>query len=430
MPTGIITVINLVIALSSIGLGIVKALAVRHQREWTLALTASVLIHAGLVFLLATPVIYRAVGTALRSPNICALLVPCITLICVAHAHAMSQLWQPERRDARALRRTALRWLPVYGGALAAMAVLYALADLGPAAPLRFSAAYAHVPEVVALHAVYWTALISTIVATVRECRSLSIPGRPDLVEDLQQSLRFFALALSLDLVNVALNAAALIGSAMGPRPLYGLAETAWLATIASCVAANIALGALVLRSRRAERRDLRTLWALHDLVVGDLAGGRGAVSEPNGPQVVLAPGQSWWSRFDTRLDLTSMMAEIHDAAGRLSPWWSPLPSLAVERLAKDAPEAGSADRGNGPGPDWDLTAAQAAATLLHAARARDSARPPLAPQLRVVRLPGADTEPHAERQHLVNVARHLPHPLVTEAVTLAEKAQATTNTS
>ncbi|HZH27348.1 MAG TPA: DUF6545 domain-containing protein [Azospirillaceae bacterium] len=402
----------------------------RHQREWTLALTASVLIHAGLVFLLATPAIYRAVGTALRSPNICALLVPCITLVCVAHAHAMSQLWQPERRDARALRRTALRWLPVYEGALVTMAVLYALADLGPAAPLRFSAAYAHVPEVVALHVVYWTALISTIVVTVRECRSLSIPGRPDLVEDLKQSLRFFALALSLDLVNVALNAAALIGSAIGPRPLYGLAESAWLATIASCIAANIALGALVLRSHRAERRDLHTLWSLHDLVVGDLRADRGAAGEQHGPRVVLAPGQSWWSRFDTSLDLTSMMAEIHDAAGRLSPWWSPLPSLAAERLAEEAAKDGPAGGSNSLGDDWDLTAAQAAATLLFAARGRDGAQPPIPTHLRVVRLPGADTEPHAERQHLVRVARHLLHPIVTEAVTLAEEAQATASPS
>ncbi|MCW8097109.1 hypothetical protein [Streptomyces tauricus] len=59
---------------------------------------------------------------------------------------------------------------------------------------------------------------------TVRECRALSIPGRPDLVENLKKALAWFVLALAFDLVNVAITAATIIGST-GPRRLDGLNE-------------------------------------------------------------------------------------------------------------------------------------------------------------------------------------------------------------
>ncbi|MFJ1644910.1 hypothetical protein [Streptomyces sp. NPDC088258] len=450
MTTLLLTLINLFIAGATLGLGTVKALAARHEREWTLALTASVLLCAGVIFLLATPVVYRSVGAAVRSPNISALLVPVLTLVCVAHAHTMSQLWQPHRRDPAALRSVARRWGPVYGGAIVAMAALYAHAELGPATPLRFAAAYAHVPEVVALHLIYWTTLITTSVVTIRECRSLSPPGRPALAGELRSALGWFAAALGFNLANVALAAVALIGSATGPRRLDTVAQSAWLATIASCVAANVALASMVLRSRRAERQDQRTLKPLLDLVSGDAEPAEGATSakpsKPSGdgggstapmttvPPTTVLPGRALWPWLNTALDLVAVMAEIHDGAGRLSPWWSPLPSLVLDRLAPDpapdpAPDQGNGDsaaRGTeGPGAEWNATAARAAATLLHAAQARDARLPALPVPLRLARLPGSDVEPHAERQHLVTVARHLSHPLVAEAAALAGEARA-----
>ncbi|MFE9966436.1 hypothetical protein [Streptomyces sp. NPDC005525] len=413
MKTVLLTIVNLSIAISSMGLGVVKALAVRHQRELALKLTAAVLISAGLIFLLATPFVYRFVGEVTHSSNICALLVPSATLVCVGHAHALSQLWQPDRRDPALLRRTFWRWAPVYGGAIAAMAVLYFHAPLGPATPLRFAAAYAHVPEVVALHVIYWVTLILTIVVTVRECRKLSFPGRPGLVENLKKCVGWFALALGLDLVNVLLTAASMIGSVAGPRRLDGLAQSAWLATIASCIAANVALAALVLRSRRTERQDIRTLQTLHNRVV------KSDVAVRKNPNVVLAPRWSLWAGFDTSAELTSLMAELEDGFGRLSPWWSPLPSLTLDRLVQ-----AHRSEGNDWEEDWDLAAARAAATLLYAADSRGGGLPPLPPPARLTRLPGSDIEPHAWRQHLVRVATYGVHPLVTDAVDLASKVQ------
>ncbi|MFE3599485.1 hypothetical protein [Streptomyces sp. NPDC059142] len=421
MTTLPLTVTNLVIAGVTLGLGTVKGLAARREREWTLKLTASVLLCAGLIFLLATPVVYRTVGAAVHSPNISALLVPVLTLVCVAHAHALTQLWQPHRSSASALRAGALRWGPVYGGAITAMAVLYGRAELGPATPLRFAAAYARVPDVVALHLVYWAALITTVVVTVRECRSLSIPGRPALAGELRSVLGWFAVALGFNLVNVALGATALIGSATGPHRLDAVAQSAWLATIASCVAANVALASMVLRSRRAERQDQRTLKPLLGLVSED-AGTSGP--RPPAPTAALR-GHALWPGLNTALDLVAVMAEIHDGAGRLSPWWSPVPALVVDRLAADRPTTDGQDReGAESGGDRDITAARAAATLLYAARARAAGLPALPTGHRLARLPGSDTEPHAERRHLVAVARHLCDPLVVEAAALAAEAR------
>ncbi|MGW5042133.1 DUF6545 domain-containing protein [Streptomyces parvulus] len=401
----VVTPINLFIAAVTLGLGAVKARAVRQQREWTLKLTASVLIIAGLIFLLATPVVYRAVGNAVGSPNVCALLVPAMTLTCVGHAHLLTQLWREDRRRPAVLRRTAARWGPVYLGALIAMTALHVHAPLGPAAPLRFAAVYAHVPEVVAFHFVYWAALITTVIVTVRECTKLSIPGRPGLVDELKQAIGWFAVALGFDLVNVGLTAVALLGSKTGPQRLEGIAESAWLGTIASCIAANIALASMVLRSRRAERGDRRRLLALHDLVVS-----RDPAVEAD-PHIVLAPRWSLWTGFDTSLELNSLMAEIHDGCGRLSPWWSHVPAAAVSRLAPER----AADE-----TSWNIRAAQDAATVLYAAQARTAAQP--AVRDRLTKLPGADIEPHADRRHLVQTALLLNHPVVLEAVALAHQ--------
>jgi hypothetical protein len=411
MTVLLVTLTNLLLAGLSLGLGTVKALAARHAREWPLTLTASVLICAGMIFLLQTPAVYRAVGAAVHSPNIVALLFPVLTLVCVAHAHAMVRLWQPHRSARAALHSASLRWGPVYVGAVIALTALYLHADLGEAAPLTFAAVYARVPEVVALHAVYWAALIVTTTVTIRECRSVSIPGRPALASELRSALGWFAVALALNMGNVLLTAAAMIGSAVGPQPLTTVAESAWIGTVASCIAANTALASMVLRSRRAERQDQRTLQPLLDLVT----------EGENAPAMTGMGENALWPGLNTAFDLNAAMAEIHDGSGRISPWWSLLPSLVVDRLAQSQHGTDAGELGD----SWDVTAAHTAATLLVAAQARDARRPALPPHLRLARLPGSDVEPHSERQHLVAVARHLNHPLVREAVALSGQAQA-----
>ncbi|WP_331718366.1 DUF6545 domain-containing protein [Streptomyces sp. NBC_00624] len=415
MWTGAVTTVNIVIAALSAILGIVKGVeAWRHEKELTLKLAASVLLFAAVIFLLATPWVYRAVGALVHSPNISALIVPAATLVCVAHAHVMTQLWHPERRAPAALRRTAMIWAPVYAGAIILMVVLYVTADLGPATPLRFAAAYAHVPQIVLFHLVYFTALITTIVECVRQCRSMSLPGRPDFVASLGRSIGYFVIALVLDLVNVAISTTAMIGAAMGNHRLAGIADLAWSATIASCLAATYGLGRMMVPARLEEHRDGRALRALW----------KSLMPPGDSRELILAP-RTWRSGWETRVTVRRRVTEVRDLQDHLSPWWSVEPGLAVERLTKDlsgpSGEPAGGDQVNGNPQAWDAVAAKAAATLLYAAQLRDKNAPvPL--QERLEELPGLDVPIPDERPHLVRVARHMTHPVVLQAVALATR--------
>ncbi|MFD9903702.1 DUF6545 domain-containing protein [Streptomyces sp. NPDC059063] len=414
MGSALFTVVNLTIAAGTFVLCVSKALAARHEPDLTLKLTASVLAHAAVIFLLAAPAVYRPVGAALGSPNLPALLINCATLLCVAHAHLMTQLWHPARSTPRVLRRAVLTWTPLYAGAIAAMTVLYVRADLsGPARPIRFAAAYAHVPQVVALQLVYLTALITGVVATLLQCRGLIAPspgptaaeqgvrpppeGSGALAKDLHRSVAWFAVALALDLAHVVCSLTAMFHAVGGDHGLDHLADCAWLATIASGLAANHGLGRLTVTARREERRDYQTLRPLWRTVVRA------------NPQLVLAPGLLW-SGWDTRIALSRKLVEIRDGARSLSPWMSDAPARAVAHLA----------RGDGGFTAADVVAAQAAATLLYAAGARGDGEPPA--DIRLAALPGEDVPAAAERAHLVLVARYLSHPVVTEAVALVRR--------
>ncbi|UQT54124.1 hypothetical protein M4V62_02965 [Streptomyces durmitorensis] len=401
----ILTTVNLAIAAFALVLGCAKAHAARGNPDLTLKLTASVLIHCGVIFLLCTPAVYRAVGAAAGSANLPALVVNSATLLCLGHAHLMTQLWHPARKEPTALRRTAAIWAPVYGTAVILMAVLYVWADVqGPARPLRYSAAYADVWQVVAFQVVYSAGIVATALVTMQQCRGVVMPGRPDLDLALKKSLKAFAAAVALDIVNIALTLTAVISAAAtGTHRLDFLAEAAWLATIASGVAASFALARLVFSSRRAERRDCRTMEQLWKVAT--------RLGEDDG-QLVLAPQPLFWWR-NWRVELLRRLAEIREGERVLSPWWSGAPAQAV---------AGLADQESDLPRDFDLVAAQAAAVVLHAAHARGQGRPPLPDDTRLKAMPGGRVPEEEERAHLVLVARHLNLPLVFEAVTRSSR--------
>ncbi|MWA15629.1 DUF6545 domain-containing protein [Streptomyces sp. BA2] len=399
----VLTAVNLAIAGFALTLGFAKAHAARGNPDLTLKLTASVLIHCGVIFLLCTPAVYRAVGAAAGSANLPALIVNSATLLCLGHAHLMTQLWHPARKERAALRRTIATWAPVYGSAILLMTVLYVWADVrGPARPLRYSAAYADIWQVVAFQVVYSVGIVATALVTMQQCRGVVMPGRPDLDMALQKSLKAFATAVALDIANIALTLTAVISAvATGTHRLDFLAEGAWLATIASGVAASFALARLVFSSRREERRDCRAMEQLWKVAT--------RLGEDNG-QLVLAPQPLFWWR-NWRVELLRRLAEIREGERVLSPWWSGAPAQAV---------AGLADREADLPDHFDLVAAQAAAVVLHAARARGQGLPPLPDHTRLKAMPGGRVPEEQERAHLVLVARHLNLPLVSEAVTRA----------
>jgi len=404
-----LTSINLTIAAAMLVLGITKGIAARREPGINLILTASVLLHACLIFLLATPFIGQNVGTFVGSPNLPALVIDIATLLCIGHAQAMTQLWHPVRHTREEMRRSFRAWLPMYAGAITLMVVLYALANVPePARPLRFAAVYADVPEVFALKIVYFAALITGVAATIVQCREVALPGRPDLADDLRLCVRWFVVAVGLDLACVAFTLAAMISAVDGDHSLDALTEASWVATIASGIAASWGLGRLSLASSRDERRDIRALQPLWELTVHGTRRRKRVL-----------PG------WDRSMLLDRLMMEIGDGIGHLRPWISGAPALAVNHLAEQAKPTDDRHTAEAPGtvgPFGDeahFVAAQSAATLLHAARLRADGRPPVSPQDRV-KLPGIGVPQSEERVHLVRVAQFLTHPTVTEAQVLA----------
>ncbi len=394
MLEAVLTAVNLAIFTVCFTVGTAKAVAARSDRDTTLRITASVLLCASVVYLLSAPAVYRLVGTAAGSPSLPSLLVSIAILVCVGHAHALTFLWHPRRRSSHALRRAVAVWAPMYGSAIAAMAVLFWWADLsGPARPLSFATSYAHVPAAFALQMVYLAALVLGIVATVRQCRGpdgvIALPGRPDLAE----SLRLFALAVGLDLAYVACTATAVIAAAHGDHALDFLAAVGSVASSTSALVASYGLAKPALAARAAERADHEALLALWETVTApDVYG-------------AAAPSMTWWNR---RYALSDLLAEILDATYSLRPWMSTAPAEAVTTLARSRPDA----------TDLDVKALQTAAVIQYARQRRDdlssSALPePLGPD----EAPREDTPPTLERARQVRIAMHLSHPLVAEAL-------------
>lgn len=395
-----LSAVSLTAAAIALSLATCKALAARREPAAPLKVAASSLFLAGVIYLLATPAVYRAVDTAFGAPHLSALLTNTVGLLCVGHAHLMSVLWHPEHRTGGALRRTVRVWAPFYAATIVAMTVLYARADLsGEARPLLFAPDYVHAPDVVAFHLVHFAMLAAIVTTTVRRCRALLALRDHRLTPELRRCVLEFALAVALGMLHIACVLTSMIGAAAGLR-LDRLTEAAWLTTAVSGLVANYSLVRLSFAARRQARRDhqaLRPLW--QTVVRAD-------------PQLVLAPG-FLWGGWDTRIALSRRLVEIRDGARSLSPWMSCAPALAVDQLAR---------RGF---VGFDVVAAQAAATLLYAADARGRGLPPADTDMLLGALPGEDVPAAAERGHLVLVARHLGHPVVLEALVHARRMTA-----
>lgn len=391
MAESVLTTVNLVIFAVCFTVGFAKAAAARRDPDTALRITSSVLLCASGVYLLSAPAVYRLVGDRTGSPSLPSLLVSIGIVVCIAHAHALTLLWHPRRRSPGAMRHSVIVWGPVYGLAVTSMTVLFVAADLsGPARPLSFAVSYAHVPAACVFELVYLTAMVVGITATVRQCRGpdgvIALPARPDLADSLRQ----FAVAVGLDLAYVAFTAAAVLTAALRGPSLDWLAGLGSVASSTSALIASFGLAKPALAARAADRTDHRALVPLWQAVVG--GGDR------------LPPRMNWWN---PRYALADMIAEILDGTYRLSPWMDPAAGRAVRKLA-------AADPGC---TELDVRALEAAAAIRVARPRHDAA---LRSGLPVPQGQGplrADTPPTRERARQVQIAAHLSHPLVDQAL-------------
>ncbi|BFO18465.1 hypothetical protein SHKM778_48530 [Streptomyces sp. KM77-8] len=390
MAESVLTTVNLVIFAVCFTVGFAKAAAARRDPDTALRITSSVLLCASGVYLLSAPAVYRLVGDRTGSPSLPSLLVSIGIVVCIAHAHALTLLWHPRRRSPGAMRHSVIVWGPVYGLAVTSMTVLFVAADLsGPARPLSFAVSYAHVPAACVFELVYLTAMVVGITATVRQCRGpdgvIALPARPDLADSLRQ----FAVAVGLDLAYVAFTAAAVLTAALrGPPRLAGRAGLGGQQHQRS----DRQLRAGQARARRTGGRPDRPPCS------GPAVAGR------RGRRRQTPPRMNWWN---PRYALADMIAEILDGTYRLSPWMDPAAGRAVRKLA-------AADPGC---TELDVRALEAAAAIRVARPRHDAA---LRSGLPVPQGQGplrADTPPTRERARQVQIAAHLSHPLVDQAL-------------
>lgn len=397
MLESILTGVNLSIFAVCATVGAAKAKAARSDRGASVRITASVLLVASVVYLLSAPAVYRAVGTVTGSPSLPSLLVSIAILVCVGHAHALTLLWHPRRREGVVWRRSVWMWAPMYGLAIAAMTALFWAADLTgpehPARPLNFATQHAHVPAALGFELVYLAALVAGITVTVRQCRGsdgvIALPERPELAD----SLRLFAAAVALDMAYVVCTATAVIAASQGMHSLDLLAGLGSVASSTSALIASYGLAKPAIAARQAERVDYEVLFGLWE-----------ALTERTERHTT--PRMTRWNR---RYALADLVAEILDATYRLRPWMSAAPARAVLDLAETNPQA----------EDLDLQALQAAAVIRYALHRRET--------------PGADLpKPGTENAHTVfradvpatgarawqvKIASHLSHSLVDQAL-------------
>lgn len=430
--TPIMTVIYLLAGIACTTAGVIKLVASRKDKELSLKVTAWTILIGQLIFWLTLPTVYHAVGEVFDSASLATLLIDSSSLIATGHAHLLTQLFHPLRREPPRLRRTLLTWVPFYAATLIAMSVLFFSAHLkGPGHPLHFVVAYGHIPQIFAMQTVYLTSLTISTTVVALQFRGLTPPGTP-----LAKSVRSFAIAVALDVVKAVITLAALISASSGFNHLNFLADLAWVVPPASGLVASYGLVSFALASRRAEKHDADTLEPLWDLVQVPEDHAE-ADDEPTSAWRQVLRGWLRWG-WDVRFRLNRLMIEIRDAEDNLAPWMSPqIPRQVADAVASVKELIDSGMGTDGPTQrrlahqhnlapkavsflastvlDEDqVIAMQAAATILDAALARAAGNPPVPQDQQLTTLPGQDVPAAGEREHLIRVAQQLAaNPLI-----------------
>ncbi|MGW0333486.1 MAB_1171c family putative transporter [Streptomyces sp. NPDC003011] len=416
MSEGLSNIVYLFIAVVAFTMGFWKTLALLRDATPALALTVSMQWCGGVVYIMASPAGYRALGDATGRPSFATLPVYVGILVCFAMAHILTLLWNPQlRQKPSGLRHTVITWTAGYAAGASLMIVLFSLADLsGPADPLRFNTTFADDPMVLLFLAVFLATLASGTLNTWRQCRTVKL-------EDprIQHALRSFAIAALGVFGYVVCSAPAIALAAMGNHSLDTVGVLGSTCGCIGTIGLYYGLSGAAFVAWRRELRDFRALQPLWDLVVAgvdqDLAF---SVSASRGRRLAL----------NVTFQLHRRVIEILDGVRALRPWVSAAPMEAVRRLhQQQAAQPGTWT----PLSGQDLEAAVTAASLRDAVRSFDAAmqqqgdrtsrpQPPAGP---VVPLPGDDTPAGQERDRLLRVSKALVHPIVAAALLESEAA-------
>ncbi|WP_101385707.1 MAB_1171c family putative transporter [Streptomyces sp. TLI_146] len=397
------TVVYLFIAVLVLALGLWKITALLRDPTPALALIASNFLVASAVYVMAAPLVYRKVGEAFDRPSFATLPVYVGILACFAHLHLLTLVWDPDLRQPPVrLHRTFAAWTLTYLLTSAAMTVLFCSADLsgpGDGDPLTFNTDHAGDPLVLLFLALFLATLATGSLSTYRRCRNLQ-PDDPRI----EHALAWFARGSLLVVGYVLCNAPAIAVAATGSHALDRIGVLGSTAGASGALVASYGLSGAAVSAWRRERRDIKKLRPLWNLVVRDV----------NASLALSAhSARSHRRLLNRQYLLTRRIIEIHDGMQALGPWISPLTADALDRLQAARLEQLS---------ESELTAVATAAALrdatdlLRSARAKQATDAPVPPP-GAAPLPGRRTRAVDERQRLLLVSGALDHPLTKDVL-------------
>ncbi|MFD8479035.1 MAB_1171c family putative transporter [Kitasatospora sp. NPDC059673] len=383
-----------------------KLRAWRREPSFGLLVVALAIASPATAFLLASPLLYRAIGHLTGVGNLATLLVYLGIVGFSAGAVVLALVWAPpEQRSGTEvwaplddrLRRRVRRRTAVFAALVPVLVALFLIGGpYRPETPLTFDTTFAPRTATALFLAIYQGLYAFALIDIGRVClgHAARLPAGW-----LRRGIRLLAAG--------ALTACGYVVCKLAAIALAyaGVNDVDWLSTalgplFATLGAVGITLGfagpaGAAWTRRRADFRALRPLW---DLVYR--ADRRLALEGP--------PSPAWRERAalrDLEWRTTRRGLEIRDGQLTLRPWIDPAAVRGAERSAAEA----------ALGPE-ERDALVVAAALRSAVGALAAGTVPRPREEQPV-LPGLDADPAEERAHLVLVASFLQSPLLERAL-------------
>lgn len=394
-----------------------KGFAFMREPTLPLALITIAFGMGTMVWVIASPAGYTAMGKAFGQPWI-ATLPSCVgVLLCYAGTHILALLWAPTHSEPQQARRVIVAWTTSYGVSIMVMIVAFFRADLdGPADPMKFNTQQADDPNALMFSGVYMAMLTCGTLNTWGRSRQARLGD-----ERVAFALRWFRWSMLLTFGFVVCSVPAIVAAALGYHQLDDVGVMASSFGIMGCLGTCYGMSGAAFSSWLRESRDIAALQPLWDLVVGEVDRSLSLQSPKTRP-----------NRFiNVRFTLHRTILEILDGIRGLQRWAIDQPAHVLETLHNeclddDAARARLGLSAKGLTPH-DLKAAATAVVLRYAAERFTAAQERSAGSEEATRsvhghadtVLGAGTAAGDERQRLVRVALALQLPIVEASLTV-----------
>ncbi|MEU6770568.1 DUF6545 domain-containing protein [Streptomyces sp. NPDC046759] len=431
------TTVYLVIATLHLTIAVWKASALVRSPSFALGLQVATHGLGGIVYVVASPLGYRSLGSASGQPWLPTLPIYLGILLCFGTQHLLTILWTPSRSDQPwRVRRQIVAWAVAYGISLTVMVVAFLTTDLGGSAhPLKFNTDQVNHPQVQLFLSVFLTMLTCGTVHTWRRTRRARADDKA-----IMHSVRWYGRSMLVTSGYVVCSAPAAAAAALGHHQLDDVGVLGSAFGVVGSIMTCYGVSGAALSKWLGERRDIAVLQPLWDLVVAgvdqelSLGSGHRRSDHCDGPAPA-APERSKPNRiFNVRWTLHRRVIEILDGIRQLErrAWISDVPAQAVaglygEAMRSDAfrSQLGLGKKGLSP---HELEAAVTAAVLRDAVERLQAAGPdgaaPSASAGPALFAPGKNTPAAQERTRLVRLARALRSPLVDASLQVVRSAE------